>query len=267
MSGKIMRLMIKYLRLEIVFLKMNIIAISKYSISYFLSILYELMNGVMNIIYFYVMFGTIDKIAGWERNDIFLLVIIAYFIDVTCVFLFIGTSSIPDYISTGMLDVLLTKPINHQFLLSFRRPNSVQIINVAIAILCMSFEVGRKNFGIVSIVFFGISICISIILMYLTMSSIVFLSFWFIRSGSAWEIIEKLNSVSSKPGDIYPKAFRMFLTFVVPSMIVINYPVEILRFQNYSLLLTRTLPITITMFLVNQIIFKMGIKHYSGAGG
>ena len=257
----------RYLKLEILFLKMNIVAVSKYGISYFLSILYELMNGLMNIVYFYVMFGTVHDIAGWERNDIFLLVILAYFIDAVCVMLFIGTSSIPDYISTGTLDILLTKPLNHQFLLSFRRPNSVQIINVAIAAVCMGVEVYRKNGGLVSVLFFIFSVLFSIILMYLTMSSIIFLSFWVVRVGSVWEVVEKLNSASSKPGDIYPKAFRIAMTFFLPSLVIVNYPVEILRMQKFGLLMTHTIPITIGMLIVNQFVFRTGLKHYEGAGG
>ena len=257
----------RYLKLEILFLKMNLVAVSKYGASYFLSILYELMNGLMNIVYFYVMFGAIHDIAGWERNDIFLLVILAYFIDAVCVMLFIGTSSIPDYISTGTLDILLTKPVNHQFLLSFRRPNSVQIINVAIAAACMGVEVYRKNGGPVSVLLFAVSVLFSIILMYLTMSSIIFLSLRFVRTGNVWEVVEKLNSASSKPGDIYPGAFRIVMTFFLPSLIIVNYPVEILRMQNYGLLLTHTVPVTIGMFLINQIVFKTGLKYYEGAGG
>ena len=262
-----MKLIKNYIQLEMLFLKMNIVAISKYGISYFLSIFYELMNGFMNIIYFYVMFGTIDDIAGWERTDVFLLVIVAYFIDVTCVMLFIGTSSIPDYISTGLLDTLLTKPVNHQFLLSFRRPNSVQIINVVIATICMGVEIQKKSSEIVTITFFIISLIISIILMYLVMSSIIFLSFWFVRIGSTWEIVEKLNSASSKPRSIYPPAFRIILTLIIPSMVIVNYPVEVLSLRNYELMLFRTIPITLIMFVINQIIFKAGIKHYEGAGG
>lgn len=57
------------------------------------------------------------------------------------------------------------------------------------------------------------------------------------------------------------------MTFFLPSLIIVNYPVEILRMQNYGLLLTHTVPVTIGMFLINQIVFKTGLKYYEGAGG
>lgn len=257
----------QYFKFEYYFLKMNITAISKYGISYFLSILYELMDGCMKLVYFVVMFGTIDKIVGWERDDVFLLIIISYFIDCVCVMFFIGTSSIPDYISTGVLDILLTKPINHQFLLCFRRPNAVQIVNVVIATGAMIYEVVKKNAGFMSVVLFGLSIALSVLLMYLVMSSMVFLSFWVVRVGNIWTLVEKLNSISSKPAAIYPKTFQLLLTFAVPSIIMINYPVEILRFDHWSFLFQRTIPVVIIFFVINRLVFKAGIKHYAGAGG
>lgn len=257
----------RYVNLEWLFLKMNIIATSKYGISYFLSILYELMNGLMNILYFYIMFGSISMIGAWKREDIFLLVIIGYFIDVVCVMLFIGSSSIPEYISTGTLDVLLTKPINHQFLLCFRRPNSVQIINVLLALLLMTKLVFEKEPNFISVVLFGVSIILSVVLMYLVVSTFVYFSFWTVKVGNAWELIEKFNSVSNKPGIIYPKIFRFFLVFIIPSIVIINFPVEVLTFHNYSLLITRTIPITIVFFIINKLVFKFGLRHYSGAGG
>lgn len=257
----------RYIKLEWLFLKMNVIATSKYGVSYFLSIFYELMNGFMNIIYFYIMFGSINMIGLWKREDIFLLVIIGYFIDAICVMLFIGASSIPEYISTGTLDVLLTKPINHQFLLCFRRPNSVQIINVLLALVLMFKYIIDAKADIISIFLFWISIIISAILMYLLVSTFVYFSFWTVKVGNAWELIEKFNSASNKPGIIYPKLFRLFLTFVIPSIVIINFPVEVLNFHNYMLLLTRTIPITIAFFIINRIVFEVGIHHYSGAGG
>lgn len=257
----------KYIKFEWLFLKMNLIATSKYGVSYFLSIFYELMNGFMNIIYFYIMFGSINKIGLWNREDIYLLVIIGYFIDVVCVMLFIGTSNIPEYISTGTLDVLLTKPINHQFLLCFRRPNSVQAINVLLALFLMVKHIIDEGIDVISVFLFWISIILSVILMYLIFSTFVFFSFWTVKVGSAWELIEKFNSVSNKPGVIYPKMFRLFLTFIIPSIVIINFPVEVLSFHNYTLLLTRTIPITIFFYFINKIVFKFGVHHYSGAGG
>lgn len=257
----------KYMKYEWLFLKMNIIATSKYGISYFLSILYELMNGFMNIIYFYIMFGSIASIGNWGKNDIFLLVVIGYFIDVVCVMFFIGTASIPDYISDGSLDMLLIKPVNHQFLLSFRRPNSVQIINVVIALVFMFKLAYNQQPTVISFILFLVSIGFSIVLMYLIVSTIIFFSFWTVKVGNAWILVEQFNAASNKPASIYPKAGRFFLTFIIPSIVMINYPVEILSFHNYGLLLTRTIPITIVLSIINRIVFKMGIKHYSGAGG
>ena len=113
----------------------------------------------------------------------------------------------------------------------------------------------------------GVSIILSVVLMYLVVSTFVYFSFWTVKVGNAWELIEKFNSVSNKPGIIYPKIFRFFLVFIIPSIVIINFPVEVLTFHNYSLLITRTIPITIVFFIINKLVFKFGLRHYSGAGG
>ena len=257
----------RYFILELNYLKMNLIAVSKYKISYFLSILYELMNGVMNVVFLYVMFNHINTLAGWSKEDVLLLVAIGYFIDVTCVMLFIGVISIPEYILNGTMDVFLTKPVNPKFLLSFRRPNSVQILNVIISLLFLSSIIYTRKPEIVAILLFGISMVCSIVIMYLLMSSIVYLSFWTVKIGNTWQIIEQFNSISNKPAEIYPRAVRAVMTFIIPSLVMINFPARIIVYADYSILLTHTFPITIVLYVINCIIFKQGIKHYSGAGG
>ncbi|MCR4913001.1 MAG: ABC-2 family transporter protein [Lactobacillus sp.] len=257
----------KYITLECLFIKSNFIATSKYGLSYFLSIFYEFINGIMNMIYFYFIFENVDAIGTWNKENVFLLVAIGYFIDVICVLLFIGAASIPEYISTGLLDVLLIKPINHRFLLCFRRPNSVQIINVFFAIVLIVIAIPKENLDVLAILLFLLSLSMSIVIMYLVMSTFVYLSFWTVRVGNMWGIVEQFNAISNRPKDIYPKFIKFFLTMIIPSIVMINYPAEVIIFKNYELILTRTLPVLILFCFINKLVFKLGIKKYSGAGG
>jgi ABC-2 type transport system permease protein len=253
-------------RIEGIFLKYNLIAMLQYRLSYFLSVFYELFDALTMMAYFYIVFGSTSSIAGWAQSQIFTLVVVSYFINIVCVMLYIGMTSIPEYIHSGQLDLLLLKPVNKRFFLTFRSPNSVQILNFLVAAVGIGYCVAKSDAVAINIICFFIALLCSIILMYSVMCILISLSFWFIRIGNSWNIIELLNQMSAKPKNIFPMPIQLLLTLFIPALVIINNPAYILHFQ-YDIFLRQTLPITVIFYISSVIVFRLGLKKYSSAGG
>lgn len=257
----------KLFKLELLFMKYNLKAMLQYKTSYFLSIIYELLEGATSLVYYYFIFGKIDNLAGWTQVQLLLLTVYGYFINTVCVMFFIGMVSIPDYIRSGTLDLLLLKPVNKRFLLTFRRPNTVQIINVGISIIVfICYFVFNKTKLEVILIFIFASI-LSITIMYSIFCTFVSLSFWFIKIGSAWTIIEDMNLMATKPDKIYPKGLRLIMTFFIPSLAIVNMPIKYLVEHDLRLIFLQLFPLTIFFILLSKSVFKLGLKKYSSAGG
>jgi len=255
-----------FMKIEYLFIKQNLLIMLQFRISYFMSILYEIAELSVALICYSIMFMHMDSIAGWTRNEVFFLAIYAYFVDITCTMFFIGMVSIPEYIRNGTLDLFLLKPINKQFLLTFRRPNAVQIIGFFGCIIYFTFYIYANHISCFRIGLFFVSMICSISSMYNVLLIVVSMSFWVVKIGDMWSIIYTFNNLGSKPLNIYPKIVRAILIFMIPSAIIINIPAQIMREPNIRILLLSVF-VSVFIAIIGRCIFKAGLARYESACG
>ena len=256
----------KYLFIEYIFMKMNLLTIMQYNISYFLSILYEILELGISVVFYFVVFTHAHSIAGWDRETILFMTIYAYFVDVTCTMFFIGMVSIPEYIRTGVLDLYLLKPVNKQFFLTFRRPNAVQVIGFIGSVLYFAVFILKRDISFLNGIQFIVSVGCSIVCMYSVLLIIVSLSFWITKVGDMWNAIYIINGMGAKPLEIYPKVIRWVMTFLVPSSVIMTLPSGIL-FGFYKGGVFISLAVSLIFYYISKYVFSKGMKRYDSACG
>ena len=254
------------MRLEYLFIKQNFLIMIQFRVNYFLSILYEFTELCITLLCYGVMFNYVESIAGWTQKQISFLAVYAYFVDVTCTMLFIGMVSIPDYIRSGTLDLFLLKPVEKQFFLTFRRPNSVQLIGFVGCVLYFVYYISSNKVPLVNTIVFTISAFCSLCCMYSVMLIIVSLSFWVVKIGDMWTLIYTFNSMGSKPIGIYPRVIRMILLSIIPSAIIINIPVMSLHSLEREFIWLESI-VTLMFIFISRWIFKRGLARYESACG
>ena len=260
----------KYLSIEFSYIKFSIINLMEYRSNFLFRAGYELIGLIITMLYFFVVFSKITELAGWTVDQVAFTIIYAFLIDSIFTMFFVESiSSIPSYIVSGSLDMIMIKPVNKQFMLTCTRPCMPQIFNILLSSLLMVYIAVRYdlNIGIISIAGFILCTIASIVIIYSVFSVVVFLSFWFIRIGSLSNIIYMFHIAGSRPGDIYAKGFKFILTFIIPFLIIINVPVEVIYNGNLMLFFKYSLPISIVFFLLSTLLLKIGLKKYTSAGG
>ncbi len=262
--------LLRYLDIEFAFIKFNIIQRMQYKVNFFLSTIYELAETLLNILYFILVLARTQEIAGWGEGELVFATIYAFLIDSMCTCFFIeALTEVPSMIENGKLDLMITKPISKTYLLAFSKPNVAQFINIMIGFIGLGVTSIIYNFqvNVMSLLCFCGSVILSVILMYFVLSIVIYLAFWIIKVGNFWLIVFTFHMAGTRPAGIYPKVLKVFMSLIIPSLVVLNIPTEILSKNQSYLLLKYMFPITVLFYLIYKIVVRLGFRHYTSAGG
>ncbi len=90
-------------------------------------------------------------------------------------------------------------------------------------------------------------------------------AFWFVRMEMLQELFTGLYRAGQYPATIYPGWLRFSLTFLVPLAFAITVPSEALTGRLTGLRVLVTVGFTVVMLLVTRLVWRAGLKRYSGA--
>jgi ABC-2 type transport system permease protein len=91
------------------------------------------------------------------------------------------------------------------------------------------------------------------------------LSFWVTRAEALHSLYTDFFSLSGYPASIYQGAMRFFFTFIIPVVVVANFPVMIVIKLLNPIYTLYALAISLLFFTLSRTFFKFALKYYSSA--
>src|SRR5438552_12016642 len=232
--------------------------------------LVEVLWFLGQIVFFSIIFGSINQIGDWSKWEVVLLVgthqIIAQLFQA---FFFVNVANIPELVRTGRLDSLLVLPVDSQFAVSTKQFGLDSIINaiVGAAVVCVSLS----KLGIIptpqAILLYLTALCFGVAVHYSIMLSLAAVSFWIVRAqGLVYGYFNFLN-IARYPDVIFPPIFRFIFGCIVPVVIVANIPARLLiksLGQPGRLMLQLVIASSI-IFWLSRSFWRFPLRHYSSA--
>lgn len=240
----------------------------EYKANFFIGGMFELAWMLMYVIFINVIYMHTETVNGFDKNQMLLLILQGGLMDAFFSMIFVpGLSRLPDLVNSGDLDFFILKPINQRFIISFNDFDISQIKNIII-ILCGIIYVTSNMSLAISFTSLIIYILLSIngfIIIYFILYTLMSLSFWVIRMDIVMKIGSELISIGNKPMSIYPRLLQKILIFVIPILVCFNFPVMYLIGNlSYSLVLFSFF-ISIVLWVVSHLVYRMGVKRYASA--
>lgn len=172
-------------------------------------------------------------------------------------------------ITRGILDKYLIKPINPLFQLI---AEMVQLEGFGELILGIIFlSVFTPGLGVIwsfsNIV--ALIICALFSMIFFFSIKLIFgsLSFWTKRSIEVMTLIYDFSNFAKYPIDIFNRAIRFVLTFILPFSVIIFFPIRALLFNGNLWLQTLYVVLaSIIMLVIALTIWQQGLKRYESAG-
>jgi ABC-2 type transport system permease protein len=258
----------RYLRLYWLFIKYSLIKALMYKENFVIWSMVSIGWSVLLVVFYGLLYANVDTIAGWTKPEVLLLQGYYFVLELLLWgMLWENMRTIPEKINKGTMDVELTKPINKQFLLSFKDVSFDNINNLIVGVLTIGYAIRLGEFEMTtrSIIFSGLALLVAGVYVYAGWFTTMCVAFWFDRIENLHYVFPSLRNFWKVPYPFYKGFVRVLLTFVVPVTLILTVPVEILLGRPSWWLLGVLALFALVTLKFSSWFFGRAIRHYSSA--
>jgi len=259
---------LRYLRLYYHFFRNSLIRLFEFRFNVFiLSVVQIVWLGVM-LGSITLIFGQVDSLAGWRKQEVLILAVIAMLFHDIMEMLFMGNlQRFSYYVRHGEFDFILLKPVNARFLASFRQAEFYNIFRMAAMIFVLTKLLPQANVqpsGGQWALFLGFFVA-GLIVFYNLFFLVTTTNFWLINVFNFNDIFDRLLSAGRYPVDIFKGRIKWFFLYIIPLGLVGTFSTEILfgKLRPLSLIFAGFALVLTT--LVSEFFWRFALKHYQSA--
>jgi ABC-2 type transport system permease protein len=258
--------MLKEIKFVLYSIKQNIKSSAELRSSFWTSLLGMAINNISFLI-IWMSFGNVaGNMGGWQSVDYLLAFGISTFSFGLCFGFFTGIRNLPEIVKYGDLDKFLLSPKNILLRLSTSKIESAAFGDLLFGFVCVSVWVYLTSnfsaFVIFNILFFTI---LATLIWYFFSVAINSVAFYF---ADARTVVQGLFELLITPSIFYGGAFQGILRnvfiFIVPSMLLGNLPLEIIKNPSMKMYI---ISVAITTFWIffGLYIFKKSLRKYESS--
>jgi ABC-2 type transport system permease protein len=270
LSGAILQSVDKMnsLRLAFNYLRIGILNEFQYRVNLYIQLLQSTIALITGLIGLNLVFDQTTDLGGWSKPEL---------LAVMGVFILMGglirsaiqpnMERLMEDIRAGTLDFLLTKPADAQLLASIREFRLWQGVDILTGGVVLGVALSQLHWNISLWGAFGFisALCLGSVMIYCFWLMVTSSAFWIIRVHEIANLFEGLYAAGRWPVDIYPNWLRLGLTFLIPVAFAVTIPAEALTGRLTPLTLIGALMLTVLLFVLTRVIWKRGLRSYSGA--
>ncbi len=242
---------------------------------------------LMNLGFYLLIFHHVRSIGaatGWGRDEFYVFLATTWIINsIVQALMMPNAQEFSELIRTGGLDYALLKPIDTQFLISFRRVEWASLSNFVAGFLILVYALVRLGqrqdpvweWSVSLLVLYAVYIVCGVLLFYSLVICLAATSIWLGRNQSLYDFWFYITNFSRYPMEIYQTGWGIPLwwifTFFIPILVIINVPARLLAqplvprqgwewgLAGYAILAT------IFALLLSRWVFTRALRSYASA--
>ena len=276
-----------YLKVFLTFAKNSLVRDMMFRANFVIEAFSSLSWALMNVGFYWLIFehtASIGRETGWGKYEFFVFMGTTWIINsIVQTFFMPNSEEFSEMIRTGGLDFAMLKPIDTQFLISFRKVSWSSLANlllgIVLIVISLSHLVNRTEnpwrFEPAILVLFPLYIACGAAILYSLMICLAATSVWLGRNQTLYDFWFYITNFSRYPMEIYSRGwgFPLWLvfTFVIPVLVVVNVPARLLaqpltpRASWEWPLAVFTLFATVGAILFSRWVFSRALLSYRSA--
>ncbi|HEY9071234.1 MAG TPA: ABC-2 family transporter protein [Candidatus Ozemobacteraceae bacterium] len=260
----------RHFRIILQFWKAHLVQALEYRTSFLFGLVANGLDFLFGLLQYGLFFTVADAIAGWDMPR--MLAFYAVFMTVFSlhfILLYPNLEAAGRLVNTGQLDLVLTKPVSAQALLSFRALSFEEFGSflTAQALLVWLVLSGRLMVGWTGIVTYLVAITCSLCLIYCLFLLLLGLAVRIEKLQNMSELLWSVFSLCRYPSDIYPAWVRRLFHLVIPIAFITTVPARALSAGESPLVLLLGVSLTMTLLAASTLFWRRSLAGYTSAGG
>ena len=260
--------MSQYFRLLVSFFKYSLMADLEYRMNIVIRIFTDIIWYAAQLSLFEVLFRHLTTIGDWNLQSVRIFMGVLFTVDAICMMLFSeNLEGFSEKIRKGDLDMLLTKPINSQFIMSLQRIGVSYLINVFISLGFLFYSIHQLEntiswIGLLSLI---VTIPCGVIFFYSMRFFFAAIALFLTRADSIGYVWYNLYRLATRPDAIYPNYIRYVILSFVPVAFIASVPAGILLGQESPWMILASLILAGGFLYLSNLFWKLALKNYSSA--
>lgn len=255
-------------RVWLAVIRTSLVREMEFRANFFLGILREFLWLGVFVLMIQTVFAQTDSLAGWSKSQMLILLSLSRLIEGLMQTLFINNiAEFPSTVQKGTLDLLLTKPLPSQWQVAFRRITIYNLGNVLAGTILLvytliTYQTALSVPIVLNTLILGV---IGIAIYYSILITTASLSFWLERFQAFWAINHLISEPLTIPFDIFPRAVRIPLTYLLPIAFVVFVPAQALTGRLNLWQVPVAILIAVIFLTIANIVWRAGLRRYSSA--
>ncbi len=260
----------KYFRVYKTLLGLNLSALTAYRGGFFAMMASSVVWGSFQYISVLLLTSRVKSIFGWTRNE--LIVLTAAYSFFWGIFHFVlarNFSRISRVIDYGELDLILAKPMDSQFLMSFWMMNFPGLFRTILGSVILIYMLSITHTVVTAanvVGFFILGLC-GLTLIYSFWFIMVTFLIWYPRLSNVIELLYNITGITRYPPQIIYEAKNFVLFFLLPLTLAMATPTKVLLNKIIYGDVAWLLFFAFIFFVLSRWFWKFALKFYTSASG
>lgn len=224
------------------------------------------------LIFWDTVFGQTRDVAGWTKQEYMFFVGCYFALEGVLETFFLGNcGEFAELVRSGDLDFVLLKPIDEQFLVTCRNVEWTTVPNVLLGsgVMVSALIALDWAFDPLRVALFLTLFACSIGLAYSFLLVLTSSSVWLVRNQSLYEMWWLFTTLVRYPREIFAGTWAApvgrFFTYILPIMLMINVPANVMVKQIEWPLVALTAVATVVLLFLSRRFFRMALARYRSA--
>lgn len=242
-----------------------------YRANFAISLLHSLLNlgtGVAGVLA--LPWSQVSAINGWDRRG--LLALLGVYLTVSALRgLCLGPSldalaGMDGEVWSGRLDFTLLRPVNTQFLASFRQWRLFTLADLALGLGVIGVALAQPGEVLTAgrLLAFAVALGAGLTILYAALLAFAALTFWSPGFMFTW-LFDGIFQMARYPVGIYPGWLRLALTWIVPVGLMTTVPAQALTGDLAPGLLIASAGLALGLVLAASVFFRVALRRYASA--
>lgn len=217
-----------------------------------------------------VFFRQTDRLGGWEFWEVVVLLgVFNALAGVVETVLRPSIGRLVEYVRTGSLDLILAKPTDPQFYVSFRRLDVWRLTDFVLGLALAGFALTRLTTPPtpLRVAAFLLALAAAAGVVYAIWMALMSLAFWFVNVENLSVLFDAVYEAARYPVSAYPGALRFLFVYLVPIAWTTTVPASALTGRFAPGVALAAAGAAVAAVAAARLVWRVALGRYTSAGG
>ncbi|MEJ2185742.1 MAG: ABC-2 family transporter protein [Gemmatimonadota bacterium] len=260
----------RYARVLGAFWRVNVALELQYRANFFASLLNTVFWLAMALLTAGIFFRQTNALGGWSFWQV--VVLLGVFNAVAGVVEAVlrpNIGQLVQHVRRGSLDLILVKPVDAQFMVSFRHLVFWNVTDIVLGLGLSAYGLHRLHATptLLEGVAFLIAVGAAVAIVYAVWLGLMTLAFWFVAVENLAVLFDALYETARFPVSAYPPMLRFLLVYLVPIAWITTVPAGMLTGHASLVRALEAAGVALLALGLTRLLWRTALSRYTSAGG